>query len=109
MGTVVQVFDPTMCCSTGVCGPSVDPVLVRFAGDLDWLKGQGVEVKRFNLSQQPDAFAGHPTVMKTLSDFGVECLPLVIIGEEIKAQGKYPSRSDLASWVGISITTKPGN
>lgn len=21
----LQVFDPAMCCSTGVCGPSVDP------------------------------------------------------------------------------------
>jgi AhpD family alkylhydroperoxidase len=103
MGLVVQVFDPAMCCSTGVCGPSVDEVLVRFASDLDWLKGQGIEIKRFNLSQQPDAFAQHPTVMKTLSDYGVECLPLVFVGDEIKAQGEYPSRSDLASWVGISV------
>jgi hypothetical protein len=22
----VQVFDPPMCCSTGVCGPEVDPL-----------------------------------------------------------------------------------
>ncbi len=40
--TTLQVFDRPMCCSTGVCGPSVDPVLPRFAADLDWLKGQGV-------------------------------------------------------------------
>lgn len=51
----VRVFDPAMCCSTGICGPSVDPQLVRFAADLDWLKGQGVSVERFNLSQQPGA------------------------------------------------------
>ncbi len=30
----IQVYDPAMCCSTGVCGPEVDPVLVRFATDL---------------------------------------------------------------------------
>ncbi len=54
--TGVQVFDPPMCCSTGICGPYVDPQLVRFAADLDWLKSQGVSVERFNLAQQPGAF-----------------------------------------------------
>ena len=29
--THLQVFDPPMCCSTGVCGPQVDPELPRFA------------------------------------------------------------------------------
>jgi hypothetical protein len=38
MTTTLCVFDPAMCCSTGVCGPSVDPELARFAADLDWLK-----------------------------------------------------------------------
>ena len=42
----VEVFDPAMCCSTGVCGPSVDPALARFAADLEWLAGQGVAVAR---------------------------------------------------------------
>ncbi len=56
----VQVFDPPMCCATGVCGPEVDPALVRFASDLEWLKSSGVEVERFNLAQQPAAFVGQP-------------------------------------------------
>jgi len=25
----IEIFDPAMCCSSGVCGPSVDPKLVR--------------------------------------------------------------------------------
>jgi arsenite methyltransferase len=54
--TVLQVFDPPMCCSSGVCGPSVDPRLPRFAADLDWLRNQGVQVERFNLAHQPQAF-----------------------------------------------------
>ena len=52
----VQVFDPAMCCSTGVCGPSVDPVLPRFAADLEWLKSKGVRVERYNLAQEVGAF-----------------------------------------------------
>jgi len=38
----IEVYDPPMCCSTGVCGPAIDPVLPRFAADLEWLKGRGV-------------------------------------------------------------------
>ena len=54
--TVVTVYDPPMCCSTGVCGPEVDPKLARFAGDLEWLRSRGVEVRRFNLAQEPGRF-----------------------------------------------------
>ena len=55
-----------MCCSTGVCGPQVDPALVRFAADLEWLKANGVEVERFNLSQEPAAFVGNPVVAQAI-------------------------------------------
>lgn len=48
----IQVFDKPMCCSTGICGPEVDQALVRFASDLDWLHRQGVQIERYNLSQQ---------------------------------------------------------
>ncbi|WP_441286949.1 arsenic metallochaperone ArsD family protein [Sorangium sp. KYC3313] len=58
MSVTIRVSDPAMCCSTGVCGPSVDPELARFAGDVDWLQKQGGTVERYNLSQQPSAFTG---------------------------------------------------
>jgi len=38
--TTVTVYDPAMCCSTGICGAEVDQKLVDFAADLDWLKSQ---------------------------------------------------------------------
>ena len=56
MKTFVEVFDPAMCCSTGVCGPDVDPRLVHFAADLDYLKSQGVDVQRHNLAHEPGHF-----------------------------------------------------
>ena len=56
------MFDPATCCPTGVCGPEVDPALVRFAADLEWLKSSGVEVERFNLSQEPAAFVANAEV-----------------------------------------------
>ena len=100
----IQVFDPPMCCSTGVCGPSVDPELVRFAADLDWLKRQGVDVERYNLSQQPAAFAGNPVVKDALSKEGNDCLPLTLVDGAVACTGKYPTRQALASYAGIEVS-----
>lgn len=103
--TVLHVFDPPMCCSTGVCGPSVDPQLVRFAADLDWLHSQGISVERFNLSQQPGAFAEDAAVRTALETKGEAALPLVKVDGEVKSSGAYPSRDDLAAWAGLEAPT----
>lgn len=99
--TAVRVFDPAMCCSTGICGPSIDPRLIRFAADLEWLTGQGVSVERFNLSQQPAAFADDAAVKSALETKGEAGLPLVKVDGEVKSIGIYPSRDELAAWAGI--------
>jgi AhpD family alkylhydroperoxidase len=100
--TTVSVFDPPMCCSTGVCGPSVDPHLVRFAADLDWLQSQGITVERFNLSQQPGAFAADAVVRAALEEQGETALPLVKLDGEVKSTGVYPPRDELAAWAGLA-------
>ena len=97
MPVTLRVFDPAMCCSTGVCGPSVDPDLARFAADLDWLKKQGVTVERYNLSSQPGAFASTAAVRDALTARGNEVLPLVLVDDRIAVEGSYPSRETLAA------------
>ena len=96
----VLVFDPAMCCSTGVCGPAVDPVLARFASDLAWLEVRGVGVQRFNLGQQPEAFAAHLPVLAELRH-DAEVLPLILVDGEIVSRREYPDRQQLAAWVGL--------
>jgi hypothetical protein len=98
---VLQVFDPAMCCSTGTCGPKVNPVLPRFAADVNWLKSQGVRVERFNLAQDPDAFAKNPVVEQMLAKVGAECLPLILVDGHVVSQGVYPSREELTGFTGI--------
>jgi AhpD family alkylhydroperoxidase len=98
----VEVFDPPMCCPTGVCGPAVDPALARFAADLHWLANQGVRVERFNLSQQPQAFAANSTVKAALAAQGNECLPLILVNGRVASRGRYPVRDELAQIAGIS-------
>lgn len=92
----IQIFDPPMCCSTGICGPGVDPALVTFSADLDWIKRQGIEVERYNLSQQTQAFVSNPTVAAALKKDGNECLPLILVDGNVASQGSYLSREKLA-------------
>ncbi len=103
----LQVFDPAMCCSTGVCGPNPDPVLPRFAADLQWLEKQGIEVERFNLAQQPHAFAANDTVKKSLAENGNDCLPLILVNGAIASRGSYPTRKELATFAGLSNEEVP--
>jgi len=97
----VEVFDPPMCCSTGVCGPNVDPTLVRFAADLHWLANQRVAVERYNLAQQPQAFAASEVVKAALRQFGNECLPLILLDGAVVSKGTYPTRDGLARLIGV--------
>jgi AhpD family alkylhydroperoxidase len=97
----IQVFDPPMCCSTGVCGPEVDPALARFASDLEWLKENGVDVQRFNLGQEPSAFVSNPTVAAAIRGRD-DALPLILVNGAIASQGSYPSREVLAELAGIA-------
>ena len=99
---VLRVFDPAMCCSTGICGPTVNPALARFAADVNWLKSQGVQVERFNLAQSPDAFAEDAVVEQMLTKVGMDCLPLLLVDGRVVSQGVYPSREELTAFTGIA-------
>lgn len=98
---VIEIFDPPMCCSTGVCGPIVDPVLPRFVADLHWLANQGVSVTRYNLAQEPGAFAANELVKAALTSNGNACLPLILVNGQIASQGGYPNRKRLAELSGL--------
>lgn len=99
----LEVFDPPMCCSTGVCGPNVDPALVSFAADLHWLVNHGVAVERYNLAQTPGAFVHNSVVKTALKERGNDCLPLVLLDGAIVSEGRYPSREQLARFAGVEF------
>jgi arsenite methyltransferase len=103
----LEVFDPAMCCSTGVCGPQVDPALVRFAADVKWLQAQGVEVRRFNLAQSPAAFVENEQVKQALTEKGEGALPLLLADGQVVASGHYPERSELAAALNLKATSTP--
>ena len=99
----LQVFDPALCCATGVCGVEVDPVLAQFAADLKWVAEQGVAVSRHNLGQEPAAFAANPAVVKEMES-GMDRLPVILVDGRVVSTGLYPSRAQLARMLGLDAT-----
>ena len=95
----LTIFDPAMCCPTGICGADIDQKLVDFAADLDWLKSEGTEVKRINLSQEPAANEQVKTILETS---GVEGLPVILADNELQSSGQYPDRVTLAQMAGVT-------
>lgn len=101
----LEVYDPAMCCSTGVCGPEPDPALAAFAADLKWAEAQGVAVQRHNLAQEPQAFAANPAVVKEM-EAGMDRLPIIAIDGAIVSTGVYLTRDQLAKKLGLEAVDK---
>ncbi len=90
----IQVYDPPMCCSTGLCGTEVDPALVRFASLLSQLQQSGVKVDRYNLGQQPVAFVQNGAVKALLDSEGMESLPVIFVDGLVHLKGRYPTDAE---------------
>lgn len=97
----VEIYDPAMCCSSGLCGPAIDPVLVKVNDAVLALKKQGAEIERFNLAQQPKAFMENPEVKLLLSRNGKGILPITIVNGKILKTGEYPSYEELCDALGV--------
>ena len=105
----LKVYDPPMCCSTGVCGTNVSDELVEFAGLLKKAEEHGIEVQRFNLAQEPQAFAENSAVRQSMAELGQDGLPLVFVDDELKVSGRYPDRKELAEMLGIEDSGVPAD
>jgi len=107
--TVVEVFEPALCCATGVCGEDVDQGLVTFSADMDFVRSQGGTVRRYNLASEPLAFADSEPVKGFLQVVGSRGLPLVLVNGVTAMTGGYPDRAQLAAWAGVAAPAKEGS
>lgn len=94
-----EIYDRPLCCSTGVCGVEVDPVLARFASDLAWLAARDAHVERFNPLQQSNAFISNATVKRLLGEEGTGALPLIFMDGQLVQKAEYPDRAQLELWL----------
>lgn len=98
----VEIFDPAMCCSTGVCGPSVDPELTRVASVIFSLEKKGFNIKRYQLTNDPDKFAENNEVNSVLHEKGPDALPIILVDNQVVKVGGYPSNEEFAEWFGVA-------
>ncbi len=99
---VIRVYEPALCCNTGVCGPDVDQALVEFTADLAALQTRGADIERHNLANDPMAFATDPTVKAFLQVAGSAGLPLTTVDGVTVMTGSYPTRADLERYAGLT-------
>lgn len=103
--TSVKIYEPAMCCSTGLCGTSVDPELLRISTVLETLDKLGCKVERFNLSNAPEAFVKSVVVTTLIRERGPEALPAVTLNGAVVMSGRYPTNDELTGWFSLPAGT----
>ena len=99
----LEVFEPAMCCPTGLCGPSIDPELTRIATVHYVLKQRGFDVARYNLASEPNRFVENKLVQAEIKQ-GLESLPLTLVDGTIFKRGAYLTNDEIAELTGLPIT-----
>lgn len=108
----MQIFEPALCCETGVCGASVDPELLRITTVINTLKQNGVVIDRFNLNSAPMEFVTNYTVNMFVNQKGVEDLPCVTVDGNIVIEGRYPTNEEILTLLELpaeALLPKPKN
>lgn len=105
--STIRVFEPPLCCNTGVCGPELDQALVSFTADLTHLASAGADIARFNLASDPVAFAENAHVVAFLQTAGSEGLPLILVDGITVMAGRYPTREELVRFSGTAPELLP--
>lgn len=97
----IEIFDPAMCCSTGVCGPSVDKELLRVATIINSFNKKGANIVRHNLSSEPQAFVDNQKVNELLNLKGVDVLPITLVDDEIVKTGSHLTNAEFTKYSGL--------
>lgn len=100
----IEIFDPALCCPTGVCGPDVDPELTRIARDIATLQNKGYNIVRHNLAQNADPYVQNYEIQLLLEAEGVDALPATAVDGKIIKTHNYPTKTELASWLNIDVS-----
>jgi Arsenical resistance operon protein ArsD len=83
------IFDPAMCCSTGLCGPVIDMELLRVSTVLNNLEKNGVKIERYNLTNNPQAFVDNKIINEVLNRDGIDVLPVTVVDDKVVKTKSY--------------------
>lgn len=88
---IVEIFDPPMCCPTGLCGPTVDQTLLDINEAILALEAEGIKVARYQMTGHPHAFLSNPEVMGLVRERNMAALPITVVNGTLLKTGAYPS------------------
>lgn len=91
----VEFFDPPMCCPTGLCGPTLDQVLLDVNEMVLTLKEAGIRLERYQMSSNPSAFMSNPDVMRLVREKQMEALPIIVVRGQVIKVGAYPTLDEV--------------
>lgn len=92
---LVEIFDPPMCCSTGLCGPTIDQTLLTVNEMLLALQAEGVGVERYQMTSHPQKFIQNPAVMQLVRAQQMAALPITLVRGEVIKVSAYPTLSEI--------------
>jgi hypothetical protein len=104
---ILEIFEPSLCCASGVCGPEPDKALIDLQNTIQILSKAGIDLKRYAINQVPLAFTSNPVVKKFITTEGPGKLPITLLnGQLIKKEG-YPTLEELTRHIPELKNIKP--
>jgi hypothetical protein len=91
----VEVFDPPLCCPTGLCGPVLDTTLLDLGEAIIALQSEGRAVARHMMATDPQAFVRNRDVYEAIRARQLEVLPITVVHGRIVKTGAYPTLDEL--------------
>ena len=98
----VELFDPPLCCPTGLCGPVLDTTLVDITEAIITLQAEGRTVVRHQMAAEPQVFMNNADVYRLIHERQLEVLPITIVLGHIVKTGAYPTLVELRRALGAA-------
>ncbi len=92
---VIELFDPPMCCPTGLCGPTLDQVLLDVNEMIQTLQAEGISVERYQMTSHPHKFMGNDEVMRLVREKQMDALPITAVRGKVIKVGAYPTLDEV--------------
>jgi hypothetical protein len=103
----VEIFDPPMCCPTGLCGPALDQTLLDVGEMLRALAEEGIQTARYQMTSHPQAFVSNPEVMRRVREHEMAALPITVVHGRVIKSGEYPTLSEIKAGLEAIQIEKP--
>ncbi len=99
MSKKIIIFDPPMCCSSGVCGPDPDATLIDFQDIFTKLKQSGIDIERYVITQSPEKFKENPQIIKLIQEQQLKVLPITTVDGNVVKTGNYPTGKEFEEYL----------